>query len=167
MERAIDGSGLAWTFLRPNSFMQNVVNYMGQTIRTQGAIYTAAPDAPVSHLDARDIGQAAARVLAEGGHEGQAYELDGPDPLTYHQMAASLTRALGREVRCVPISDEDHRQGALSAGAPAEYAEALVDLERFFRTGHAGGASPDLGRLLGRAPTRFDRFAQDFASALR
>jgi len=167
LERAIEGSGLAWTFLRPNSFMQNVVNYMGQTVKAQGAIYTAAPDAPVAHIDARDIGAAAARALSEGGHEGKAYELDGPEPLTYHQIAATLTRVVGREVRCVPISDEDSRKGAIGAGMPEDYADALVDLERFYRTGKAGGGAPDLRQLLGREGTQFEKFAHDYAAALR
>jgi uncharacterized protein YbjT (DUF2867 family) len=35
VERHIEASGLAWTFLRPNGFMQNVVNYMAETIRSQ------------------------------------------------------------------------------------------------------------------------------------
>ena len=36
VEKAIERSGLAWTFLRPNSFMQNAVTFMSTTIRTEG-----------------------------------------------------------------------------------------------------------------------------------
>jgi len=35
VEKAIEESGLAWTFLRPNSFMQNVVTFMAPTIRAE------------------------------------------------------------------------------------------------------------------------------------
>jgi uncharacterized protein YbjT (DUF2867 family) len=167
IERAIEQSGLAWTFLRPNGFMQNVVTYMSATIKGQGALYTSAPDARVAHVDARDIGAVAARVLSEGGHEGKAYEIDGPQALTYRDIAATLTRVLGREVRCVPISDEDYRKGAVSAGTPAEYADALVDLARFYRTGGASRVAPTVRDLLGREPIDFERFARDHAAALR
>ncbi len=47
IERQIERSGLTWTFLRPNGFMQNVVNFMGDSIRGQQAIFTSAPDAAV------------------------------------------------------------------------------------------------------------------------
>ena len=166
-ERAVEESGLQWTFLRPNGFMQNVVNYMGATIKGQGAFYTSAPDAPIAHIDARDIGAAAARVLSEPGHEGQAYEMSGPAAVTYQEIAAVLTRVLGREIRCVGISDEDYRAGAIGAGMPEAYADALVDLGRFYRSGRAAEVTPDAGPLLGRDLIRFEQFAQDYASALR
>jgi uncharacterized protein YbjT (DUF2867 family) len=38
-EENIEASGLPYTFLRPNGFMQNFVNYSGDTIRTQNAFY--------------------------------------------------------------------------------------------------------------------------------
>ena len=166
-ERAVEGSGLAWTFLRPGGFMQNVVNYMGDTIKGQGAFYVSAPDAPIAHIDARDIGAAAARVLTEPGHEGKAYEMSGPAAVTYREIAAVLTRVLGREIRCVALSDEDYRAGAIGAGMPDFYADALVDLGRFYRTGKAAEVTPDARELLGRDLIRFEQFAQDYASALK
>jgi uncharacterized protein YbjT (DUF2867 family) len=72
VERHIEASGLAWTFLRPNGFMQNVVNYMAETIRSQSAIYSSAANGAISHIDARDIGTVGARVLTESGHEKKA-----------------------------------------------------------------------------------------------
>ncbi len=167
VERVIEGSGLAWTFVRPNGFMQNVPNFMGQTIKAQGAFYTSGADAPVAHIDARDVGAAAARVLTEEGHEGKSYEVGGPAALTYYDIAATLTRVLGREIRCVPISDEDYRQGAIGAGIPEAYADALVDLARFYRAGKAGEVAPDLRQLLGREGTPFEKFARDYSDALR
>src|SRR5438128_7621197 len=54
VEKAIEASGLRWTHLRPNGFMQNVVNYTGTTIRREGAIYLPAGEARISHVDVRD-----------------------------------------------------------------------------------------------------------------
>src|SRR5262245_16893538 len=124
VEKAIEASGLAWTFLRPGGFMQNVVNYMGATIKSQGAFYQSAADARISHIDARDIGAVAARVLTSTGHEGKAYTLTGPEPLGYVDIAATLTRILGRTISYVPISDAEYKQGAMAAGTPEPYADA-------------------------------------------
>ena len=69
--------------------MQNFFNYMGDTIRKQSAFYTASGTTGAgAHIDARDIGAVAARVLTGKGHEGKAYELTGPEALTYDQAAA-------------------------------------------------------------------------------
>lgn len=100
VERAVEASGLAWTFLRPNSFMQNFVNYMGGSIKAQGAIYQPAGDATISHIDVRDVARVAARVLTTTGHEGQSYELSGPQALTgrdatsFEQFARDHAEAL-------------------------------------------------------------------------
>lgn len=167
IEQAIEQSGLAWTFLRPNGFMQNVVNYMGQTIKGQGAMYSSAGDARISHVDARDIGDVAARVLTEAGHDGKAYDLSGPAALTYGEMAATLSSVLGRPIQYVSVSDEDYKQAAVGAGTPEGYADALVNLNRNYRGGVFSRVAPDVHKLLGRVATSFEQFARDHAGQLR
>jgi uncharacterized protein YbjT (DUF2867 family) len=167
VEKHVEGSGLAWTFLRPTGFMQNVVTYMAGTIRSQSAIYSSVGDGAVATVDARDIGAVAARVLTEGGHERKAYELTGPAALTYAQVAAALGGVLGRTINYVPISPEQYKQGALGAGMPEAYVDALVDLERFYREGGSSAVSPDVRRLKGADPIPFAQFARDHADALR
>ncbi len=93
VESAIEASGLAWTFLRPNGFMQNFLELGIASIR---AIHLPAADARISHIDARDIARVAARVLTTSGHEGKAYELSGPHDLSYREVAGVLSRVLAR-----------------------------------------------------------------------
>jgi len=73
VEREIEASGVAYTFLRPNGYMQNMSSFYAQTIKTQGAFYLPAGEARISHIDVRDIASVAAKVLTETGHEGKAY----------------------------------------------------------------------------------------------
>lgn len=166
-ERVVEESGLAWTFLRPNSFMQNFVNYMRDTIKADGAIYEPAADATIAHIDVRDIARVAARVLTSDGHEGNAYELSGPQALSYGEAAETLSRVLGRPIRYVAISDEAARAGMIAAGIPDFYADYVVDLNRYYRTGAASQVSRDVRRITGREPVSFDQFARDYADALR
>lgn len=167
VEKHIEASGLAWTFLRPNGFMQNVLTYMAGTIRSQSSIYSSAGGGAVSHVDVRDLGAVAAAALAESGHEGQAYDLTGPAALTYTQVADVLSRALDRPIRYVPISPEQYKQGALAAGTPEAYADALVDLNRYYAEGKMSEIAPTLRLLSGRDPTPFEQFARDHAHLLR
>jgi uncharacterized protein YbjT (DUF2867 family) len=167
VERHIEASGVPWTFLRPTGFMQNFFNYMGETIRKESAFYSSAGNGAGAHIDARDIGAVAARVLTVRGHEGKAYELTGPQALTYAQAAEILSRTLGREIRYVPITAEQYRQGALQAGMPPAYVDALVDLDRFMALNRMSGTTPALRSLAGREPIRFEQFARDYADKFR
>jgi uncharacterized protein YbjT (DUF2867 family) len=167
VEQHIEASGLAWTHLRPNGFMQNMINYKGETIRSQSALYASVGDAAISHVDARDIGAAAAKVLAEDGHEGRAYDLTGGAALTYGQVADALSTALGRTIRYVPITPEQYRAAAVAAGTPERYADALVDLDRAYAQGVGSRVTADVKNLTGRDPISFDAFARDHAPSMR
>ena len=167
VEKHIESSGVPWTFLRPTGFMQNFFNYMGETIRTQSAFYTAARDGAGAHVDARDIGAAAARVLTGTGHEKKAYEITGPESMTYPRAAEILSRTLGREIKCVPITPDQLKQGALAAGMPPVYVDALVDLDRYVAEGRMTGVTPTVKELTGREPIRFEQFAKDHADRFK
>ena len=167
VERHIEASGVPWTFLRPAGFMQNFYNYTGETIRKQSAIYSSAGNGAGAHIDARDIGAVAAGVLTGKGHEGKAYELTGPQALTNAQAAEILSRVLGREIRYVPITHEQYKQGALAAGMPPAYVDALVDLDRYYAAGRMTVITPAVKRLAGRDPIRFEQFAKDYADKFR
>ena len=166
VEKAIESSGLAWTFLRPNSFMQNVTTFMGETIKAEGAFYSASGDAKVSHVDVRDIAAVAVKSLTESSHEEKAYTLTGPEALTYDDLAGALTKALGRSISHINLSPQDLKNGMLADGMPEELADRMLDLERYFREDQASRITDDIARVTGRDPTRFSQYARDVASLL-
>ena len=144
-------------FLRPNSFMQNVMTFMSPTIRAESAFYSASGEARISHVDVRDIAAVAVHALTGTGHEGQAYELTGPDALTYDELAEALSLAVGRTITHVDLPPNELRYGMLDMGMPDEIADRLLDLERYFRSGEAARISgevyelfPVLKEMLGR-----------------
>ena len=144
VEKAIEGSGLAWTFLRPNSFMQNTVTFMAQTIRAEGAFYSASGQARISHVDVRDIAAVAVTALRAPGHEGRIYTLSGPEALTYDDMADELSKALGRDIRHISLPPADLKAGMLAEGMPEAIADRMLDLERYFRENRASRITEDV-----------------------
>src|SRR5919197_4999292 len=116
-EEYLKESGLAWTMLRPNFFMQNLLGQARQ-IAAEGRIYQPVGDASASFIDVRDIAAVAARALVEEGDGGKTYLLTGPEALSYHEVAAKLSETTGREVAYVPITPAQFRAGALAAGLP-------------------------------------------------
>ncbi len=168
VERYIEKSGLAWTFLRPSGFMQNFFNYMGDTIRKQSAFYTSTgTSGSGAHIDARDIGAAAARVLTGTGHEGKAYELTGPRAISYDEAARILSQAVGREIKHVAITGEHMKKEMMAMGMPEVYVDALVDLDRAYSTGTLKQVTPTVKQLTGREPITFEQFAKDYAGKFK
>ena len=167
IEERIEASGMAWTFLRPNFLMQNFIWMMGEDIRREDAFSDSIGDARVSMIDARDVGPVAARVLTESGHAGKAYELSGPEALSYHDAAAILSEALGRTIRYVPIDDDAYRQQLEAAGLAPHDVDAFVDVNREAREGRSGDhvVTDTVQQLIGRAPTPFATFCHDHAAA--
>lgn len=167
IERAIESSGLGWTFLRPGSFMQNFITFYGDTIRSDNAIFLPCGDAREAHVDARDIARVAAHVLTSDGDEynGQAYDLLGPESISYADAAAIISKEIGRTISYVDISEEDFKAAMLAAGLPEPMVEDLTDLFRFIREGSFAKSGTAVKDITGREPTNFSAFARAHAGA--
>ncbi|MEX0879327.1 MAG: SDR family oxidoreductase [Thermoanaerobaculia bacterium] len=164
VERTIEASGLPWTFLRPNGFMQNFSTAHVAEIRNQGAFVLCGADGAYGIIDARDIGAVAAKVLTEPGHEGKAYTLSGPEALSNLQMAEKLSKAIGKPVKYVDMPEAEYKEMLVGFGMPEPFVDAFIDLQHYY---HKGGGEPvtgDVEQLLGRKPGSFDKFAKDHAA---
>ncbi|HEV2707409.1 MAG TPA: SDR family oxidoreductase [Pyrinomonadaceae bacterium] len=163
-EDELRASGLAWTILRPNFFMQNMLN-SAHSIREQGVFYQPVGDARASFVDTRDVAAVTARVLTEDAHEGQTYILTGAEALSYQDVAERLSQATGRTISYVGISPEQFRAGALDAGLPAWLVDALERLNQTFASGAAAVVTDAVRVLTKREPLTFADFARDYAQA--
>jgi uncharacterized protein YbjT (DUF2867 family) len=167
VERAIEASGLSWTFLRPASFMQNFVNFRAATIRSQHAIYTMVPDSPFNHVDTRDVARVAAAVLTSGGHDAQAYTLTGPRSFSYREAAQTIGDVTGTPVQIIALTEGDLRAGMKAHGTPDLYADYLVDLDRWYESGKADMLTTSIHDITGRAPTTFEQYVGEFREEFR
>jgi len=163
-EKAIESSGLTWTFLRPNSFMQNAATFMVPTIRFESAFYSASGTAKTSHMDVSDIAAVAVQALIEPGHEGKAYTLTGPEAITYDELASELTKVLGRPVSHITLSPSELKSGMLAEGAPEAIADRMLDLERYFRGGWAAIITNDIQQVTGKEPRRYSDYIRETAA---
>jgi len=165
VERAIEATGVAFTFLRPNGFMQNFANDAGGTIREQGVFYQTGSEAPISHVDARDIAAVATAALTQDGHAGRAYALSGPEAFTGPQAAARMSAMLGRPIACVELPPDRMKSGLLSAGLPEWQADRILDLLSYYGAGRAAAVTGDVKQVTGRDPIPFDQFLVDHRQA--
>ena len=163
VEDYIRESGFAYTFLRPNLFMQRLLDSRSG-ISSQGVFYAAAGTAKISAIDARDIAAAAAQVLTEYGHEGETYELTGPEALSYTQMADILSQATGMLIRCVDLPLDAFQHSLLDRGVPKWQANGLVEESAIYRCGGAADVTNAVFNVTGSASRTFSDFAFDYSA---
>lgn len=164
VEKAIESNGLEWTFLRPNSFIQNVITYMGETIKAEAEFYSASGEAKISHVDVRDIAAVPVKALTEPTHMGKAYTLTGPEALTYDELANELSNVLGHPISHISLPPSDLKQGMLAEGITEEIADRMLDLERYFRENQASRITNDIKKVTGRDPKRLAQYVVEAAA---
>lgn len=163
MENAITSSNIPFTFLRPNGFMQNFVNAMAETIKSDNAFYLNAGDGKVSFVDTRDIASVAVAALITSGHEGQSYTITGAEALSHAESASILSQVLGRTINYIDVPEDVVRQGMQGAGMPEPTVNALLELYASYKAGQSATVSPVVEQVTGKQPISFEQFAKDYA----
>ncbi|WP_460676318.1 SDR family oxidoreductase [Hymenobacter coalescens] len=160
-ERYLEQSGVPFVILRPNSFMQNLINHQGASIREQNAIHQPHGTGRVSYIDAFDIAAVAAAILTEDvpRHHGRAYPLTGPAAVSGDDIAAAISQATGHPVQYVDVPEAAARQAM--AGAPQWMIDGMMELNALIRAGHTAAVTPEVERLTGRPPRTILEFARE------
>jgi uncharacterized protein YbjT (DUF2867 family) len=162
VEKAIEASGIAWTFLRPNNFMENFLNYYPPD--AQGNIYLPWANGACSFIAGSDIAAVAAAVLTGTGHENKAYNLTGPEAFTIAQAAQSIGEVSGREIHYVNVPEAAASQAMLNMGMPKWMVDAMMELHGINKAGYAAAVTDSVQKVTGRAPISFAQFAQKHAA---
>ena len=156
IENALIASGLGYTLLRNNAYMQNFL-MMAPTATGEGRI---------GHIDARDVGAVAAEIAAApAAHVGQTYWPTGPEVLSATEVAAVLSKVLGRLIAFHSITFEEQRQAMFDVGLGESVAEDNARAVALMAEGDCDYVTDDVASLLGRSPRSFEVFATDYAAA--
>ncbi|MGO4612952.1 NAD(P)H-binding protein [Nocardia sp. 2YAB30] len=163
-EDAVRESGIEWTILRPGGFASNAFAWV-ESVRTQRTVAAPFGDIGLPIIDPSDIAEVAAAVLREAGHSGQSYELTGPALSTPRQRAAAIGDALGEPIEFIEQTRAEARAQMLRF-MPEPVVETTLSI-----LGVPNAAeqriSPDVEKVLGRAPRTFADWAQRNIAAFR
>jgi uncharacterized protein YbjT (DUF2867 family) len=148
--------------------MQNFVNYYSNLIRSQGAFYTPAGDAKVSFVDVRDIAAVAVKSLINDNQQkGRACNITGGEALTYGQVAEILSKAVGKKINYVNVTDQDARKGMKDMSMDEWTIKSMIELFEITRAGYVSEISPIVEQVTGNKPITFSQFAKDYAGAFK
>jgi uncharacterized protein YbjT (DUF2867 family) len=167
IEQHVEASGMGWTFLRANHFMQNLTGPYLPAIR-RGALRLPAGAGRISFVDCADLGDVAATAFADPPvHTGRAYPLTGPQALSFDEVAAFISDVAQRPVRYEEIGRLAYIRELRRDGTPWPGVVVLEALHLTVRRGVAEGVDPTLATVLGRPPRTLEDFAARHARDFR
>ena len=164
IDTELKASGLPYTILRPHNFMQNTF-MAAQTVASDGAMYMPLKEGKFGMIDLRDIVDVAAKVLTEAGHEGKTYDLTGPASISAHDIAAGLSKALGKEVKYVDVPLEAAREAMLGMGMSGWLADANNEYFKALSEGFGDFTTNGVEEITGHPARSYEAFAHDYAQA--
>jgi uncharacterized protein YbjT (DUF2867 family) len=165
IEAGLAASGIAHTLLRSNAYMQNIL-VLAPAIAATSSFGSAAGKGRTGLVDTRDVAAVAARIAASPAvHAGKTYWLTGPELVSNYDVAAVLSRLLGRTVTYRELTLEENRDAMIRAGVPEQVAEMNAQAFSLTADGDAEWVTEDVPALLGRPARSFERFATDYAAA--
>lgn len=164
LEDTLRESGMEWAILRPGGFASNAL-WWAESVRTQRVVAAPFGDVGVPIIDPADIAAVAAACLLDDRHAGGVYELTGPEVITPRQQSEAIAAALGTPVRFHELTRHEAK-AAMAQSMPAELADDTLDILGAPKPAELR-VSPDVQKVLGRAPRPFADWAARNVAAFR
>jgi len=160
VERALMTSGVPYTILRPNFFMENFsTGFIGIMIEQQSGIFLAAGNAKTSFISTRDVAAVAAAAFAEKRH-GQEHNLTGPEALDHIEAARLISEVAGRKITYHALPEAFMLMGARDQGMPEEVVQYVAKLYSAVRGGQTEVVTDGVEAVIGRKPETFEAFTR-------
>lgn len=154
-EKAVRAGTVPWTVLRANNFNQNFSEDVWHPEIRAGRLSLPVDDTPEPFVDVQDIAEVATLVLTSNGeHDGQTYNLTGPEALTFTDALRKISPA----IELVELTPAEYHDALLSQGVPEAEAAELNAVYEAMRKGLLATPTDDITRLLGRPATSFDTY---------
>lgn len=165
IENGLIASGLGYTLLRNNAYMQNFL-MLAPGIASASSFSTATGNGRIGHVDARDVAAVAAEIASSpASHAGKTYWPTGPEVLSAAEVAAVFSKVLGRTITFRPISFEEQKQEMIMVGLPEAVADDNARALVLMAEGDCDYVTDDVPAILGRQAHSFEQFVSDHRAA--
>ncbi|WP_293887772.1 MULTISPECIES: SDR family oxidoreductase [unclassified Sphingobacterium] len=159
-EHHILESGLTYTFLRNNLYMDLVPFYAGENVFETG-FYLPAGNGKVPFALRREMGEAAANVLLQDGHENKIYDIAGNALYSYQDVADTLSKISGKKVTYTAAETEAFKEQLKEAGVDDFINFVITSFNVDIKNGQFEIVTNDLEKLLGRVPANLEKGIQE------
>lgn len=151
-------SGLTYTVLKNNLYLDVIPQFIGEKIVETGTIYLPGGNGKAAYTLRADMAEAAANVLTTDGHDGKSYNITNLEAYTYQHVADVISEITGKTISYVSPTPEEFGKTLTQAGVP----EGLIGVLTGFALAQAQNefdvTGNDLEKLLGRKPTNLKEY---------
>jgi uncharacterized protein YbjT (DUF2867 family) len=144
--------------------MQNFISYYGVNPDKDSQVSLPHGQGKAAWVDARDVGEAAAKVLSSDGYEGKVFDLTGPEALSSAEALAILGQALGHNYTYVDAAEDTVRKAMEDMKMPLWLVDAFMELHALIKHGYAATLSDGVQTILGRPPRSLREWASSLGS---
>ncbi len=162
-EEYLAQSGLAYTSVRPNFYMQNMLQ-CATTIIAENKFYLPMRDGRTGAIDVQDVAEFIALVLTSRGHEGQTYYITGPEILSFKDLAEQMSTVLARQIAYVDIPTDDFRRQLRHLGSGDWFVDALADLFNIIASDGGAETTQTFEAICAKPPRSFRQFVEQNAA---
>ncbi|MFI6316653.1 SDR family oxidoreductase [Nonomuraea sp. NPDC050556] len=162
VERALIGSPIQATLLRPGTFCGNALAW-SWAIKSGEPISLPFPGAHCDPIHEADLAACAAAVLTDPALAGRPYTLTGPQSLTFTEQIGILGRAIGREIAVKPVTREEWK-AQMAGHVRGDFADALLDWWQSC-DGVPATLTGTVEELTGRPARTFESWAREHAGS--
>lgn len=159
-EEYIKQSGLNWTMVKPNFYMQNLLA-SAATIKDQGKIFLPMGEGKTGMIDTTDVGKVLAKVLSEDGHESMNHEITGPEILSFFEVAEIFTQGLGKQVDYVDVPLAAYKETLGQFLTNQWHLDAVIDLFKGIADGGIEEKTDTYSNLMGESPKSLSQFISE------
>lgn len=151
VELLVEETGLSWTHVRPNFFLQMLSRPpLCAEIAKEDTLSLPLGNARMAYVDARDVAAVLFRALTDPALAGRALEVSGSEALTHEEIVAHISRKIGRTIRYVALSEPEARVLLQSRGYPDKHIARILGFYALCRQGHCAQPDHEIAKLLGR-----------------
>jgi uncharacterized protein YbjT (DUF2867 family) len=156
-ENYIKASGLEWTMVKPNFYMQNLLG-SATTIKEQDKIFLPMGEGKTGMIDTRDVGKVIAKVLSEEGHSSMNYEITGPEILSFYDVAETFSNVLNKTVNYIDLPMPAYKEILSNFLTNQWHLDAVIDLFEGIREGGIEEKTDTYTTLMGEPPKSLEEF---------
>lgn len=163
VEKAVAGSGLVHTILRPGAFMSNAFGW-SYPLKAGDTIDQVFPEAQVAPVHEDDIADVAVVALTEKSLEDQVVPLCGPESLTFRRQLEIIGEVLGRDLVVNELSRAEGEAQMSAFVPPPILASLLAQWEA--AVGVVADTSDTSERITGKPARTFRQWVEEHAAVL-
>ncbi len=157
-------SGMNYTFLRHNLYMDMLPLFMGENVLKTGLIYQPAGNGKVAFTLREDMAEVASHILTSKGHENKTYDITSDKAYSYNDIASILTDITGKTIAYSSPSVEEFNKTMTEAGVPEMYISLFAGFAQAMEQGELDHCNSVMEQLIGRKATSMADYLREVYS---